>query len=122
MAFTGKVKALPSQPGVVGYFGVQLLCFARIGINPTLLQGTIISTFKIWFPMLSTMILCIFMLVYAVENISDLNKVTDALSPFWQAVLAIAKLIFFRRNKQKYVTLIRRLWLWNLEGKLLKNK
>ncbi|KAM7342271.1 odorant receptor 45a-like [Cochliomyia hominivorax] len=108
---------LPEQVNIRSYFNVQRFSFARIGINAISLERTLFSYFWSWFPTSSQALLCFATLIYAVNNIHDLDVVTDTLSPFWQGFMSLFKFFHFMWHRKKIVRLIRKLWLWNLEAK-----
>ncbi|XP_037819571.1 uncharacterized protein LOC119608988 [Lucilia sericata] len=107
--------AVPNQEGIKRYFFVQSFSFACVGIDPTSLERTIVNTYMAWWPMMSLLFLCFPIVIYASQYITDLDLVTDALSPIWQASLAIMKLMYFIWNKEKIIKLVRRIWLMNVK-------
>ena len=109
--------ALPEQKGIERYFWVPLFSFASIGIDPTSLQRTYVNYLLAWIPMMLLLALCFPIIFYASQYKEDLDLVTDALSPIWQAIMAILKIMYFMWNKQKIVKLVRKLWFWNLKCK-----
>ncbi|XP_065366890.1 odorant receptor 45a-like [Calliphora vicina] len=110
-------EAVLSQPRIKSYFQVQRYSFGCIGVNPTSLECTVFSRFRVWFPMMVQLCHYIPVLQYAIENIHDMDKVTTSLAPLWQSIIATFKIIYFVWNIKKIVSLVRKLWLWNLEAK-----
>ncbi|TMW46442.1 hypothetical protein DOY81_008478 [Sarcophaga bullata] len=117
MFFKPAPDALPEQKGIDRYFSVPLFSFASIGMDPTSMQRTYVNYFMAWIPMMLLLILCFPIVIYASQYKDDLTLVTDALSPIWQAIMAILKIMYFMWNKKKIVKLVRKLWLWNLKSK-----
>ncbi|XP_046809415.1 odorant receptor 45a-like [Lucilia cuprina] len=116
MFFKPAPDAVPQQEGIKRYFFVQYFSFACVGIDPTSLERTICNTYLTWLPMLSLLFLCFPIVIYASQYITDLDLVTDALSPIWQASLSIMKLMYFIWNKEKIIKLVRRIWMWNVKA------
>ncbi|XP_037819572.1 odorant receptor 45a-like [Lucilia sericata] len=116
MYFKPAPDAVPNQEGIKRYFVVQYFSFAAVGIDPTSLERTIVSSCIAWGPMMSLLFLCFPIVIYASQYITDLKLVTDALSPIWQAILSIMKLMYFIWNKEKIVKLVRKIWLLNVKA------
>lgn len=110
--------ALPPQYEIRKYFEIQKFTFNYLGIEVTSEKRTIFQPILIWIPMLFLVALCVFMLLYAIECRNDMNLVTDIVAPFWQALLALIKILCFLWNRRKIVKLVRNIWLWNLEGNI----
>ncbi|KAM7343485.1 odorant receptor 45a-like isoform 2-T2 [Cochliomyia hominivorax] len=102
--------------GIKEYFQIQLFCFATFGMDPTSLKRTIVSNFLVWTPTVCLMAMVIHIFIYATQCRTDLNLLTDALSPLWQASLALIKSFYFVWNKDKIVSLVRKIWKMNLKA------
>lgn len=107
---------LPPQLGIKHYFLVPKYSFAAIGVDPRSIKKPIFSWFLLIVPNVIQFSLCIPMAMYATQYLHDMNSVTDAMAPVWQVLMAILKLMTFLWNKREAVLLVRKLWLWNLEG------
>ncbi|KAI9583156.1 odorant receptor 45a-like [Glossina fuscipes] len=107
--------ALPSPNGLSRHFTVQQYTFAAIGLDPKSLQRPIFNKILALVPMLGLLTLVIPMIGYASLYKSDILKVTDALSPLWEGVLALSKFFYFIWNRQKIIQLLRKIWIKNLE-------
>uniref|UniRef100_A0ABK9MIN8 Odorant receptor n=1 Tax=Glossina morsitans morsitans TaxID=37546 RepID=A0ABK9MIN8_GLOMM len=107
--------ALPSVNGLSRHFTVQQYTFAAIGLDPKSLQRPIFNKMLALVPMLGLFSLVIPMIGYASLYKSDILKVTDALSPVWEGLLALAKFFYFIWNRQKVIQLLRKIWIKNLE-------
>ncbi|XP_037822367.1 odorant receptor 45a-like [Lucilia sericata] len=108
---------LPIQPGIRRYFHIQRLGFAALGLNITSIDHTLHNYFHVWLPVFILLALYIPVLSYVIENAYDLNKLITALTPFWQSIIAHFKILYILWNRKNVVTLIRKLWLFNLEAK-----
>uniref|UniRef100_A0A1A9W8D3 Odorant receptor n=1 Tax=Glossina brevipalpis TaxID=37001 RepID=A0A1A9W8D3_9MUSC len=109
--------ALPSLNGLNRYFSVQQYTFAAIGLDPKSLQRPVYNKILAVVPMLGLFSLIFPMIGYASLYKSDILKVTDALSPVWEGVLALSKFFYFIWNREKIVQLLRKIWIKNLEVK-----
>ena len=110
-------EVLPSQKGIRNYFVIQKERFNAMGIDPTSMQQTIFNPLLLWIPLLTVIMLDIFMLISAWEHRNNMDLMTDILCPFFQSFLSVIKILCFLWNKRKIVKLVKHIWMWNLEGK-----
>ncbi|XP_061396982.1 odorant receptor 45a-like [Musca vetustissima] len=109
--------ALQTQTSIKKFFFIQKISFAAIGLDPTSIKRTMFRPWLTFIPLVSMIAVLGPMGIYAFNNMKiDLGKAMAALSPFWQASLAIVKLFVFMLNRKKIVGLVREVWLWSFEA------
>lgn len=110
---------LPPLEDVKYYFVVQNFCFRAIGVDLLSMKRTMVSGLLFWLPNILELAICVPLTRYALENLEDMSLVTDAMAPVWQVLMAILKMALFMWHKKDIKKLVRNLWLWNLEGKII---
>ncbi|XP_059225755.1 odorant receptor 45a-like [Stomoxys calcitrans] len=108
--------ALPPQKTYERFFFVQKRSFATVGIDPTSFERTIISYGLFWIPFFAMVTIPGPALLLARNYITDLNVVARILTPVWQSILAGLKICVFMWQRKKIIFLVRKVWLWNLDG------
>ncbi|XP_061396971.1 odorant receptor 45a-like [Musca vetustissima] len=113
---TDSSEVLPKLEGIKYYFNVQKFCFTAIGVDLFSTRRTIFNGFLFWIPNIVQFILSEPLTLYSIQNLEDMNLVTDAMAPVWQVLMANMKMVLFLWHRRDIKKLVRELWEWNLEA------